>query len=87
MYVVYAWIMRATHWKDFAYSFMDLDGLALVWYPLVGLVHFAVYCVFVASSVLTQRAPCLNNRKKEGQDKDKGAKSSQNKEGEGAHAV
>jgi hypothetical protein len=62
LYVVYAWIMRATHWNEFPYFFMKLDSSkALMWYPIVAVMKFAVYCVFVALSVLTRRHPCLGS--------------------------
>jgi hypothetical protein len=71
--------MRATSWTEFSYFFMDLHGpMALMWYPLVGVMQFIVYCVFVALSVLTRHC---RHRLETREEEDKSGRATERKEG------
>eukprot|EP00967_Tisochrysis_lutea_P149437 scaffold287249_cov33-Tisochrysis_lutea.AAC.1 len=57
LYVVFSWICRATYWNSFQYFFMELDDpIALMWYPVVALMNFVVYSIFVGISFVVRRS-------------------------------
>ena len=48
LYVTYSWAMKASSWYRFVYWFQSLETpLALMWYPLLALLHVIIYFAFV----------------------------------------
>ena len=55
-YMVYTWLMKATLWYRFVYWFMNLEtGFALLWYPILALIHVLIYYVLVVFSRWKER--------------------------------
>lgn len=68
IYVVYSWVRKASTWLRFVYWFQSLETpLALLWHPLLGILHVGIYASLTALSRCKLRhvdrggccSPCL----------------------------
>jgi hypothetical protein len=56
LYVIYSWSMKAYNWHWFRYWFQSLETpMALLWYPILALVHVIIYFALVECNRCKER--------------------------------